>query len=197
MSKLLLGASSVAAMLALMAGVAVAGPAEDFRSIAVTEDVPKVELSAKIVPLEVADESAFAKGVVSVGDRIGFRLEGVDGASVYILNLATDGEVRLIYPNQFDSANEPEGDVLNLPAEDAGYSFTVAGPVGVELVKVMVVRGDYSALEEMLYTYFNKQEPFPRALVPTKDIATAINEFAVIHGATQFVEADLQYEVVE
>lgn len=197
MNKLLVGASSLAVMLALMAGAAVAGPAEDFRSIGVIDDQPEVELSAKIIPLDVADEDAFADGVVSVGDKIGFELEGVEGASVYILNLATDGEVRMIYPNQFDSANESDGDVLNIPAEDAGYSFTVGGPAGIELVKVMVVRGDYSSLEEMLYQYFSKQEPFPKALVPTKDIAEAISEFSVTHGETQFVEADLQFEVAE
>ena len=198
MKNLLLSASSAAVMLALMAGTAMAGPVDDFRSIAVTEDKPEVALSAQIVPIEVADKNEFGDGKVTIGDKIGFKLDGVENASVYILNMATDGEVRMIYPNQFDSENEPGDETsLAIPAKDGGYSFTVQGPVGTEFVKVMVVRGDYSALEDMLYEYFNKQEPFPKALVPTENLAKAINAFSVTHGEMQFVQADLQYEVVE
>lgn len=196
-NRIALGATALVALSCAATG-AFATDADTFKTIAVNaaieDDAPDVSVS--IVPIEVADEAAFADNTLSIGDRIGFELNGVAGASVYILDMDTTGVVRMIFPNNFDDKNEPgEADTLSIPSEGAGYTFDVTGDPGTELVKVLVVRGDYSSLEDMLYEYFNKQDEFPKALVPMKEIADSISDFAIEHGETKFTEATIELTI--
>ena len=80
---------------------------DNFRALTAVEIIDD-PLTATIKPIEVTDEASAAKGVLRTGDKIAFEVEGVEGATLYVLNMDSEGVIQMIYPNKFATADTPK-----------------------------------------------------------------------------------------
>lgn len=187
----------------LLTGIAAGALAEDtealngFRALSPVE-VADNAIKAAIVPVTVADADSAAKGVLSAGDRIGFSVEGVQGAKVYILNMDSDGVIQMIYPNRFTEGGMAEqAEILIVPAEGASYEFEVSGRGGAEVVKILAIDGESSAFDSLLASLFDSEKAFPRAIQPAMKTTEALNEFFASSGGAQIRETTVEYVVAK
>ena len=91
-----------------------------------------------------------------IGESVVFRIRSSHDGYLTLLNIAPDGAVRLLYPNQVMTENE-EGflkgnEWLRLPGPGTGFEgdFPVEEPVGPECVKVFVTPRPLTGLPQIL-----------------------------------------------
>jgi hypothetical protein len=173
---------------------------DNFRALTAVEIIDD-PLTATIKPIEVTDEASAAKGVLRTGDKIAFEVEGVEGATLYVLNMDSEGVIQMIYPNKFATADTPQApqtaDSLTLPAKDAKYEFQVSGDGGTEVVKFIAIKGDVTAFETLMGTLFDKKSAFPRAVQPAANTTKALSDFFDTSGKAEIRETTLQYVIAK
>lgn len=86
--------------------------------------------------LEIAAELTDADGIYHVGDQVGLTVELSRPAHLLVLNIDAAGSVTSLFPNEFHTESfVPGGETLVMPGE--GARIFVAGPAGVEIIKVI------------------------------------------------------------
>ncbi|WP_136657361.1 DUF4384 domain-containing protein [Nitratireductor sp. XY-223] len=170
---------------------------EKFRSIAAVENATN-PISATITPIKVKDEAVFSKGVLHVGDQIGFEVTGIEGAKLYILNMDSEGTISMIYPNKFDEGGEVESeDTLMLPQEDSKYHFEATGAGGTEIVKFIAITGDSSTFDTLLQGMFDQKDTFPKSIEPASETSDTLNQFFESANDSAVRETTLEYVITE
>ncbi|HAZ27527.1 TPA: hypothetical protein DCY67_02765 [Candidatus Acetothermia bacterium] len=77
-------------------------------------------------------------------------------AYVYIWNVTSDGDVRQIFPNQFEVQNFFAAGTHTIPTPGRGYRFTVAPPVGTDWLQIMASTQPVAG-----FAGFSPADPFP------------------------------------
>ncbi len=106
-------------------------------SIAVSQEGPKPEEVIIVSPEKssLTIEIGVDKTRYSPGERLKLYFNLSRDAYVYIYDIDTQGEVRLIFPNAFVQDSFVKAGKHTLP--DKRYSFVVSGPEGVEFVQAI------------------------------------------------------------
>ena len=111
-----------------------------------------VELPAGALTVSIStDRPAYALGETA---RITFTLNMP--AYVYIWNIMSDGNIRQIFPNQFEPENFFRAGTHTIPTPGRGYRFTVAPPVGTDWLQIMATTQPVVGFAE-----FSPADPFP------------------------------------
>jgi PKD repeat protein len=77
-------------------------------------------------------------------------------AYVYIWNIMSDGNVRQIFPNQYEPQNFFPAGTHTIPSPGAGYQFTVTPPVGTDWLQIMATTQPVTG-----FAGFSPGDPFP------------------------------------
>ena len=76
--------------------------------------------------------------VYTIGESIRIGVEVSEASYVYLFNVKSNGEVTQILPNRLDQAGENNfieaGQTKFFPPQNAGYTFDIAGPRGLDKV---------------------------------------------------------------
>lgn len=76
-----------------------------------------------------------ARGGLRVGDTVRFRFTADRDGYLTLVNIQADGEVIVLYPNDFHPDNAVrKGQVYTVPGDDDGFEITVGEPAGIETV---------------------------------------------------------------
>ncbi len=68
-----------------------------------------------------------------VGEKVTFFVEATKDCYLTLLNIGTSGQVKLLFPNQFQKANRIKAGIVHrIPAPDAPFELTFVGPPGTE-----------------------------------------------------------------
>lgn len=128
--------------------------------IGISQQGPKPEeiiiVSPEKAPLTI--EIGVDKTRYSPGERLKLYFNLSRDAYVYIYDIDTEGEVRLIFPNAFVRDSFVKAGKYTLP--DKRYSFVVSGPEGVEFIQAIATTAPVSILSLAPQASFEK-EIFP------------------------------------
>src|SRR5262245_11239045 len=79
--------------------------------------------------------------VYRVGQHLKVYVRPHQTSYITVLNVGSSGKVAVIFPNFYQQdAKVHAGQTIAIPAETAGWRIDVAGPPGVEIIKVIATR---------------------------------------------------------
>ena len=161
---------------------------EDFRLLALNLQEPSFTVQVSSTGPSAAK--------LRVGDKVTFHLSGIDGGSVYAINLDSAGAVTLLFPNQFEGRDQKNGNTLQIPGAAAKYVLEVVGKPGSEIVKFFVLKGDTKAFENVLKNSFAMNEAFPRGIKPIATTVNSLDDYLKNPHGTVVRIATVEYEIV-
>ncbi len=142
------------------------------------------------------------KATYTVGETIQIHYRVNQQAAVYIWDIDAQGNVRLLFPNQYQPDNVVSAGTHTLPASNLGYRFTVTEPTGTEALQIFATTDQNANLLGALGGSFSVQIPFAplsqnpgqfkvqiqgqiQGIVPTEaDRAYGFTQFQVVSGQT-------------
>ena len=75
------------------------------------------------------------QGSYKLGDSICFNFRAEKECYLNLVDITSDGEIRLIFPNRFHPDNYIRGGVAyRIPAEEDGFLFEVEPPIGADRI---------------------------------------------------------------
>ncbi|HEX6000872.1 MAG TPA: DUF4384 domain-containing protein [Hyphomicrobiaceae bacterium] len=81
------------------------------------------------------------EGIYRVGQQLKVFVRPRETSYITALNVGTSGKVAVIFPNYYQrDARVRAGQTVAIPAERSGWHINVAGPAGVEVIKVIASR---------------------------------------------------------
>jgi uncharacterized protein DUF4384 len=79
--------------------------------------------------------------VYRVGQQLKVYVRPRQTSYITVLNIGSSGKVAVIFPNFYQqNAKVHAGQTIAIPAETAAWSIDVAGPPGVEIIKIIATR---------------------------------------------------------
>lgn len=115
----------------------------------------------------------------NIGENIIFYAKAKRDGYLTIIDVGTSGKVRQLFPNRYQPENYVRrGQTIQIPARNAAFRYTIAGPTGTELVKAII-----SSSPESIYG--NSAKNFNDDIFPgynadaetlTKDINVELNQ---------------------
>jgi len=79
--------------------------------------------------------------VYSVGQRLKVFVRPKETSYITVLNVGSSGRVAVIFPNHYQrNMRVRAGETVRIPAEGANWHIDVAGPPGVEVIKIIASR---------------------------------------------------------
>ncbi len=107
------------------------------------------------------------KGKFYVGDQVAFEVSSTKDAYLTIIDVGTSGKAHVIFPNRWNKNNKiRKGKVYRIPGPDAGYSFKLRGPAGVNYVKAIATLKPVQFLPREVLT--DAEEGFAEIKEPDK-----------------------------
>lgn len=92
---------------------------------------------------EVAVKVQTDKEQYRVGDTMNFTVTANAGGKLWLVTVAPDDTVSLLFPNQLEPNNEISAEKpLNIPGTGSAYDLKAAEPVGKNVVLALVTTGD-------------------------------------------------------
>lgn len=96
----------------------------------------------------------------TVGQRLKVFVRPKETSHITVLNVGSSGRVAVIFPNFFQRDMQvPAGQTVKVPADGAGWRIEVAGPPGVEVIKVIASREPLRLPEILKLADATAQEP--------------------------------------
>ena len=81
------------------------------------------------------------EGVYSVGQRLKVYVRPKETSYITVLNVGSSGRVAVIFPNHYQrNMRVRAGETVRIPAEDSNWHIDVAGPAGIEVIKIIASR---------------------------------------------------------
>ena len=75
----------------------------------------------------------------NIGENIIFYAKAKRDGYLTIIDVGTSGKVRQLFPNRYQPENYVRrGQTIQIPARNAAFRYTIAGPTGTELVKAII-----------------------------------------------------------
>ncbi|ADP70513.1 Peptidoglycan-binding domain 1 protein [Rhodomicrobium vannielii ATCC 17100] len=82
------------------------------------------------------------------GDAVTLQVRTSKPAYITVLDVGTSGKVHVIYPNRYQREKRVEAfEVVQIPTPDERYRFTVNGPAGREVLKVIATEKPIDTLD--------------------------------------------------
>jgi hypothetical protein len=170
------------------------------------DDVPvyRANLSAEVALEEGARDPGFSldlqtrprSGVFREGEPIVLELTTTRDCYVTILNIHSDGQVSLLFPNEYDRANHVEaGSALRLPRPGKGFEIHATRGDGPPAVQEQILA--VATLDEVP---FDLGQEHGEELVPVAELepaVTSLNRWLLRIPLDRRAEALWSYEVVE
>ncbi len=134
------------ALLALSLGLFALGQ-EEAVPLGIVIEPPAGELTVRVW----VDKPAY-----SIGETVRINFELNKPAYVYIWDIAADGKVTQIFPNQYDPQNFFQAGVHTIPTPGKAYQFQVTPPTGTEWIQIMA-----TTVPIPYFQNYGPQQPFP------------------------------------
>ncbi|MBN1699264.1 MAG: DUF4384 domain-containing protein [Spirochaetales bacterium] len=88
-------------------------------------------------------------GTFSVGEDLIVHFYANADCYIKIYHINVEGDVKLIFPNEFHSDNRISKDtVYSIPDDSYGFSFELTQPIGTEFIKVVASTEQFGDIEE-------------------------------------------------
>jgi hypothetical protein len=95
-----------------------------------------------------------------VGQRLKVFVRPKETSYITVLNVGSSGRVSVIFPNYYQrDMRVRAGRTIKIPADGAGWHIDVAGPAGVELIKVIASKNPLDLRELARLAAATQQEP--------------------------------------
>lgn len=133
-------------LLALALGVFALGQ-EEAVPLGIVVEPPAGELTVRIW----VDKPAYA-----IGETVRISFELNKPAYVYIWDIAADGKVTQIFPNQYEPQNFFQAGVRTIPSPGKTYQFRVTPPAGTEWLQIMA-----TTVPIPYFQNYSPDQPFP------------------------------------
>ena len=92
-------------------------------------------------------------GTYRPGEAVTLQVRTNRPAYITVLDVGTSGKVYVIYPNRYQRENRVNAfEVVQIPAPDERYRFTVKGPAGREVLKVIATDKPLDAFDIRHFT---------------------------------------------
>jgi hypothetical protein len=84
-----------------------------------------------------------------IGDQVTFYFMAERDCRVSLLNVATDGQVQVLFPNDFHQNNLVKaGTVYTIPPREAPFAIRAKAPAGEDVVKVIATLDNVNLIKE-------------------------------------------------
>lgn len=84
----------------------------------------------------------------AIGEQLTLSVLASEDAYLTIINIGTDGQTTVIFPNQFQTNSfVPADQVVTVPAADADFILRMSGPPGTDLIRVIASDTPFPILE--------------------------------------------------
>ena len=123
-------------------------------------------------PLTVTAWVDHADSTYALGEQVQLFVQTNKDAYVTVLNVDPTGGTTVLFPNQFQPDNRvPANTVTQVPDPASGTAFTVSGPVGAELVKVIA---STESRPPFASAQLGQSGPFSRLATPADETARTL-----------------------
>ena len=100
------------------------------------------------------------EGVYRVGQQLKVFVRPRETSYITVLNVGTSGKVSVIFPNYYQRESRVRaGQTVAIPAARSGWHINVAGPAGVEIIKVIASREQLDLAELQRLRDSSEQSP--------------------------------------
>ncbi len=131
-----------------------------------------------------------------VGDKVVFFFKANKDCRLTLFNVATSGEVLIIFPNEYQKDNLVKaGTVYQIPPEGAKFLFRVKGPAGEDVIKAIATLEDVPLLNEE--NVEKTEQGFQVATKGEKTIAVEVAENLKPIDPKRWAEAEVVLKVTE
>lgn len=136
------------------------GPAE--RSLEAVPDCKGGELALEVWVRHV--DSRKAQSEYSLGDQVRVCVRATKDCYLTLLNLASDGELTILFPNRHNQNNRIQGGITHeIPSDGYGFNIVLEEPVGVDRLKAIATLDPKPLLE----TQFSSDGEFFHSVSPS------------------------------
>lgn len=130
-----------------------------------------------------------------IGDTVVFFFRSNRDCRLTLFNVATNGEVLIIFPNEYHKENQVKaGETYRIPPEGAKFLFRVKGPAGEDVVKAIATLENIPLVSE---EDFKQEESFQIATKGEKTLAVEIADTLKPVDPKRWAEAEKVLKVVE
>ena len=115
----------------------------------------------------------------NIGENIIFYAKAKRDGYLTIIDVGTSGRVHQLFPNRYQPDNYVRrGQTIQIPAKNADFHYTIAGPTGTELVKAFISSNSASIYGKSAKNFDNGVFPGYEADAQTltKDINVELNQ---------------------
>ncbi|MBC2605835.1 DUF4384 domain-containing protein [Pelagicoccus albus] len=128
------------------------------------KEVPDSKSEKLGVDVWVKHVNGAVSDVFRLGDQVRVCVKATRECYLTLLNLASDGELTILFPNRHNQNNRIQGGMTHeIPSDGYGFNIILEEPVGIESVKAIVTLDP----KPLLKTQFNEDGDFFKSVAPT------------------------------
>jgi hypothetical protein len=98
--------------------------------------------------------------IYAVGQQLKVFVRPKQTAYITVMNVGTSGRVAVIFPNFYQRDMQvPAGQTVAIPADGASWTIGIAGPPGIEVIKIIASKGPLKLPELLKLAGATAQQP--------------------------------------